>query len=167
MLLMLLAALLDTAVPTVRITLPDSASTAGPAAFVLPRSHADDEHLRRGYSAMTEGALELARREFIVAAALARADGAVPHTAVHGLARVLFGLDRAREAARVLDELALESLSARDFDGAARAIGDALWLHLRGGRSVDATRDAQILSRLLESGDVSAATRQELRSRFP
>lgn len=165
MLSIMLAALLNTA------TL---AAPGAPAATRLPfakatallASHPDEEHLLKARKAMMEGALEMARREFIIAAALDRAEGKIPLDATLGLAHVLFGQNRELEAARVLDEMADEALKANNADYAALALQDALWLHARAGRRPQAMSDGLKLTQLLNSTKLSPEVRKQVRTRF-
>jgi len=165
MLSIMLAALLNTA---------PSAAPGAPAVTRLPfdraaallAAHTDEEHLLKARKAMMEGALEVARREFIIAAALDRADGRMPLDATLGLAHVLFGQNREVEAARVLDELADEALKAGNADVAALALQDALWLHVRGGRRAQTMSDGLKLTQLLNSSGLSPDVRKQVRTRF-
>lgn len=167
MLSIMLAALLNTAT---------FVAPGAPAATRLPfgkadsvvstRLRADEEHLLKAHKAMADGAFEMARREFIIAAALDRADGKLPTKAVVGLAHVLYGQNRERDAARVLDELADEALAANDVDCAALALQDALWLHLQAGRKNETKVDAVKLNQLLTSRRLSDSVQKQIRSRF-
>lgn len=168
MLSIMLAALLNTAT---------FVAPGAPATTRLPfgkidsavaiRTIADEEHLLKAHKAITDGAFDLARREFIIAAALDRADGKVPAKAVFGLAHVLYGQNREQEAARALDELADDALAANDVDCAALALQDALWLHLQAGRRAQTRIDAVKLNDLLNSGQLSSAVIKRVRTRFP
>lgn len=166
MLSIMLAALLNTAT---------FVAPGAPAATRLPFGKAverlsspatrDEEHLLKARKAMTDGAFEMARREFIIAAALDRAEGKLPVDATFGLAHVLYGQGREADAARVLDELASEALTVNDMDCAALALQDALWLHLRAGRRTEAQNDGVKLGRVLDSDRLSPAVRKQVRLR--
>lgn len=165
MLSIMLAALLNTATFT---------APGAPAATRLPFGKAemllttarDEEHLLKARRAMMDGALETARREFIIAAALDRADGKLPLDATVGLAHVLFGQNREAEAARVLDELAEEALKVNNVDCAALALHDALWLHVRANRRPQAVNDGLKLTQLLNAGRLSPEVRKQVQTRF-
>lgn len=162
----MLAALLNTVT---------TASPGAPAATRLPFARAaievahtpvDEEHLLKARVAMLAGQLDLARREFIIAAALDRDAGRIPMEATFGLARVLYGQNREAEAARLLDELATEALQQQNVDCAALALNDALWLHLRANRRADALADGLRLTDVLNDTRLSDTVRREVRSRF-
>lgn len=161
----MLAALLNTAT----IAAPGAPAVTrlpfGKAEMLLT-STTDEEHLLKARRAMMDGALETARREFIIAAALDRADGKLPQDATLGLAHVLFGQNREADAARVLDELADEALKANQPDCAALALHDALWLHVRAGRRPQAMSDGLKLTQLLNSGRLSPDVRKQVQTRF-
>jgi hypothetical protein len=136
------------------------------AAIEVAHAPADEEHLLKARVAMLAGQLDLARREFIIAAALDRDAGRVPTEATFGLARVLYGQNREAEAARLLDELATEALRQQDVDCAALALNDALWLHLRANRRADALADGLRLTDVLNDTRLSDTVRREVRGRF-
>lgn len=161
----MLAALLNTAIIVTPVA-PARPLPISPVTVSLTASRADNEHLVRARQALDSGAYDIARREFVIAAALDRDAGLLPVDASFGLANVLFAQGYEREAALVLDQLADEALNRDEVDVAARALNDATWLHLQARRPAEARADGQRLASLLGDSRLSPAVRREVRARF-
>lgn len=166
MLSIMLAALLNTAIVPAPGAPAATRLPFAPVTAALATGFSDEEHLLKARQAMLAGELDVARREFIIAAALDRDAGRIPMEATFGLARVLYGQNREGDAARLLDDLATEALRQGNIDCAALALNDALWLHLRADRRAESLADGLRLSEVLNDTRLSDTVRQEVRARF-
>jgi len=161
--LMLAAALVVTAPAQLRAV--DVARPAAPIAETR-RSVADDnEHMLKARKAVEAGDFDLARREYVIAAALERDAGRLPKDAVFGLAHSLYSLSYTREAAIVMNKLAEEASEAGDVDTEAMALADALWLNVEAGQRAQARADGSRLRHLLKTAKLSASTREYVGTR--
>ncbi|MES2525371.1 MAG: hypothetical protein V4617_21955 [Gemmatimonadota bacterium] len=115
---------------------------------------------------LTEGAYDEARREFLIAIVLERDAGRVPTEASLGLAHTLFGQNRARDAATVLEELASDAWRKGQPDCEARALMDLVWLNARAGRNTDVRADIGRLRTLMNHPDVKESTRKDINARI-
>jgi hypothetical protein len=138
-----------------------SATVARVADSVSPANHLDSA--RR---ALANGQFDVARREFVIAAALERDAGRVPVEASFGLAHVLYSQSYNREAAIVLGQLAEEAAKQGDIDTEVRARLDAIWLNLDAGQRAQARADASRLRSLIDDTRLTAETRKLLKARL-
>lgn len=125
----------------------------------------DNEHLVKARQALESGDFDLARREFVIAAALDRDAGRLPKDAVFGLANTLYSLSYTREAAIVMNRLADEASAVGDKDVEAMALADAMWLNNEAGQRTQARADGARLRALLKDNSLSATAREYVRSR--
>lgn len=161
--IMLAAALVVTAPAQLRAV--DVARPAAPMAEARLTVSDDNEHMLKARKALEAGDFDLARREFVVAAALDRDAGRIPKDAVFGLAHSLYSLSYTREAAMVMNKLAEEASRAGDVDTEAMALADALWLNMEAGQRVQARADGSRLRHLLKTAKLSVATREYVSTR--
>lgn len=153
-----------------RSTTPPAAVRAVPPATVVttatvaPLVTASD-HLDSARRAFVTGAFDIARREFVIAAALERDAGRVPVEASFGLAHALYSMSYNREAAIVMGVLAKEAASVGDVETEAKALVDAMWLNLDCGQRAQARVDGQRLRALATHPSLSAATRKAVKQR--
>jgi len=148
-----------------RVALHASVPIAPSVTSIDDRSAAA-EHLASAQRAVSVGAYDVARREFVMAAALDRDAGYLPLAASLGLARVLYSQSYGREAAQVLDRLAVEAAQKGDADVEARALVDAIWLNVDAGQRNQARSDALRLQMLLKDRQLSAATIKIVKERY-
>ena len=153
------------ALPLTRVAAPVALSVARTDAPTDDRSAAA-EHLANAQRAVSVGAYDLARREFVMAAALDRDAGYLPLEASLGLARVLYSQSYGREAAQILDQLAVDAAQKGDADVEARALVDAIWLNVDAGQRNQARSDALRLQMLLKDRQLSAATMRIVKERY-
>ncbi len=161
--LMLAAALVVTAPAQLRAV--DVARPAAPIAATRQNASDDNEHMFKARKALETGDFDLARREFVIAAALERDAGRLPKDAVFGLAHTLYSLSYTREAAMVMNKLAEEASEAGDTETEAMALADALWLNAEAGQRTQARADGSRLRYLLKTAQLSASTREYVRAR--
>jgi tetratricopeptide (TPR) repeat protein len=147
------------------IDLPATAPTSETVRIEAAYDAAADEHMRKARQALDAGDLDLARREFVIAAALERDAGRVPADATFGLAHVLYAQSCDREAAIVLNKLAEEASRAGDANTEARALADAVWLNATGKQFAQARADASRLRKLLRSDALTEDTRRHIIAR--
>ena len=157
------ASLLATQIAPVAIT--DSVARHPSAAVVADIPTAAD-HLDSARRALANGEFDVARREFVIAAALDRDDGKLPIEATFGLANVLYASAFNREAAIAMDRLATEALAVGDYNTEARALLDAIWLNVDAGQRNQARNDAMRLRDLIGDGKLSEATLKLVRARY-
>ncbi len=148
------------------ITLTRIALHAAPTITPTDDRSAAAEHLASAQRAVSVGAYDVARREFVMAAALDRDAGYLPLEASLGLARVLYSQSYGREAAQILDRLATEAAQKGDADVEARALVDAIWLNVDAGQRNQARSDALRLQMLLKDRQLSAATVKIVKERY-
>lgn len=145
---------------TAPATTPPPVSTVAP-----PHDTPSDEYVARARRALGEGNLELARRDFVIAAALDRDAGLLPVAASFGLSRVLFSQDNSRDAAQVMNALARDAAERGDDNTEARALLDALWLNRDAKQWARAERDAARLLELRKRNTLTAETRKLIADR--
>ncbi len=137
----------------VRVSAPDDAVTAA-------------DHLQSARRALTQGDFDVARREFVIAAALDRDEGKLPVDATFGLVNVLYARSQIREAAAVMDRLATEASERGDADTEARALMDAIWLNIDAGQRVQARIDGVRLQQLMKDKSLSKETLKLVKERY-
>ncbi|MBL0939128.1 MAG: hypothetical protein IBJ03_09540 [Gemmatimonadaceae bacterium] len=125
----------------------------------------DNEHIAKARKALEVGDFDMARREFVIAAALDRDAGRLPTEAVFGLANTLYSLSYTREAAIVMNRLAEEASEAGDKNTEAKALADAMWLNFESGQRVQGRADGARLRTLLKDSSLSASTKEYVKSR--
>lgn len=141
-----------------------STPVAAVASMPLPPVDAPaDEYLARARKAFDAGDLGVARREFVIAAALERDAGRLPVAASFGLSRVLFAQSNNKEAAQVLSELARDAAAKGDDNTEARALADAIWLNRESNQRADVRNEAARLLTLMRGTSLSAETRRLIR----
>ncbi len=140
-----------------------AASVAASAAAVPMISN--PEHIARARVALAKGEFDVARREFVTAAAIDRDEGKLATEATFGLAHVLYAQSYNREAATVLERLAAEASTAGDVDTEAKALLDAMWLNVEAKQRMQARADASRLRVLLKDKRLSNDTRKLVASR--
>ncbi len=140
-------------------------ASAVPVALAPDRSSAI-EHLGNARRAASLGEFDVARREYVIAAALDRDAGFLPTEATHGLVQVLYAQAYNREAAVLLGALATEAESKGAADVEARALIDAIWLNVDCGQRNLARAQARRLQSLLQDGRLSAETVALVRVRY-
>ena len=123
-------------------------------------------HIDNARRALANGEFDVARREFVIAAALDRDAGRLPVEASFGLAHVLYSQSYNREAATTLDRLAAEAARIGDMDTEARALLDAVWLHLDAGQRAAARSNATRLRAIVDDERLSEETRKLVKSRL-
>jgi hypothetical protein len=119
-----------------------------------------DEYLARARKAFDQGDFTVARREFVIAAALERDAGRLPVVASFGLSRVLFAQSNNKEAAQVLSELARDAAAKGDDNVEARALADAIWLNRESSQRVDVRIEATRLLTLMRGHTLTTETRR-------
>lgn len=124
-----------------------------------------DEHLQMARRAANDGAYDVARREYRLAAVLDREAGRLPTQATYGLVQVLFTQADLENATFELDRLALDAAKQADFEIEARVRADAIWLKAETGDLKGARRDARRLHALTRTGALSADTQQYVTQR--
>ncbi len=157
------ASLLTTQVSPIALRESTVGNTAVTAASEIPNSA---DHIATARRALTNAEFDVARREFVIAAALDRDDGKLPIDAVFGLANVLYLSSFSREAAIVLDKFATEAAAVGDYNTEARALMDAIWLNVDAGQRTQARNDGIRLRELLKGGVLSAETLRTVKARF-
>ncbi len=124
------------------------------------------DHLEAARRALIAGEFDVARREFVIAAALDRDAGNVPAEAVFGLANALYSSSHNREAAMTMTRLAEEAAAVRDDNTEARALVDAIWLNLDAGQRTLAKLGGARLTQLIKDNVLSDDTMRLINSRF-
>lgn len=124
------------------------------------------DHLDSARRALNDGAFDVARREFVIAAALDRDAGNVPVDASFGLAHCLYSQSYNREAALVMNKLADEAAIAGDVETEARALSDAVWLNVDAKQYGRARLDAIRLRAISGDTRISAETRKLIKARI-
>ncbi|QJR34112.1 hypothetical protein [Gemmatimonas groenlandica] len=162
-----LALVAMTALQASTITLPSAPSSAAAtrAAVVAEPIVSSPEHIARARLALANGEFDIARREFVTAAAIDRDEGKLPAEASFGLAHVLYAQSYNREAAMVLERLAADASTAGDVDTEAKALLDAMWLNVDAKQRLQARADASRLRVLLRDKRLSNETRKLVASR--
>lgn len=136
--------------------------TRVPASYVLTAR----DHLDSARRALADGAWDIARREFVIAAALDRDAGRVPVDAAFGLAHCLYSQSYNREAALVMNKLAEEAAATGDVETEARALADAVWLNADSGQWGKARQDALRLRTISTDSRISPETRKLIKARI-
>ncbi|WP_373065030.1 hypothetical protein [Gemmatimonas sp.] len=156
-----------TALQASTLTLPVTPSAAATtrAASVAEPMISNPEHIARARVALAKGEYDVARREFVTAAAIDRDEGKLATEASFGLAHVLYAQSYNREAATVLERLAAEASTAGDVDTEAKALLDAMWLNVDAKQRMQARADASRLRVLLKDKRLSNDTRKLVASR--
>ncbi len=144
----------------------DSATRRPTAAVALADIPTAADHLDSARRALANGEFDVARREFVIAAALDRDDGKLPIEATFGLANVLYASSFNREAAIAMDRLATDASAVGDNNTEARALLDAIWLNVDAGQRNQARNDAMRLRDLIGDGKLSEATLKLVRARY-
>lgn len=147
------------------VALADSVTRRPAAAATVDLPTAAD-HLDSARRALANGEFDVARREFVIAAALDRDEGKLPIDASFGLANVLYASSFNREAAITMDRLASEASAIGDYNTEARALLDAIWLNVDAGQRNQARNDALRLKDLIKEGKLSEATLKSVRERY-
>ena len=124
------------------------------------------EHLGNARRAASLGEFDVARREYVIAAALDRDAGFLPADATHGLVQVLYAQAYSREAAILLGALATEAELKGAADVEARALIDAIWLNVDCGQRNLARSQARRLQSLVQDHQLSAETVALVRERY-
>lgn len=122
-------------------------------------------HIERGRELVGEGKYGTARREYRAAAAIIRADGDFPATALHAEAAAFYFEGLYRSAAMALDDLADEAAEWGDVVTYAWALSDAAWVLGRDGAKIDVERRVNQLSRVLRSPYIPDHVRREIMSK--
>lgn len=135
-------------------------AAASRAAAVVEPIVSNPEHIARARLALANGEFDVARREFVTAAAIDRDEGKLPTEASFGLAHVLYAQSYNREAAMVLERLAADASTAGDVDTEAKALLDAMWLNVDAKQRLQARADASRLRVLLRDKRLSNETRK-------
>jgi hypothetical protein len=157
-----LAALLAVQTPSLVPPPDDTTRGSRPVAVRVTDASA---HLDSARRALAAGEFDVARRAFVIAAALERDAGRLPIEAAFGLAHVLYSQSYNREAAFTLDRLAQDAAKAGDAETEAKALMDATWLHVDAGQRASARACGERLRALLKEGRLSAETRKAVRAR--
>ncbi|WP_411280396.1 hypothetical protein [Gemmatimonas sp.] len=148
------------------LTLPATPSPAGPrTAVVTEPIVSSPEHIARARLALANGEFDVARREFVTAAAIDRDEGKLATEASFGLAHVLYAQSYNREAATVMERLAADASTAGDVDTEAKALLDAMWLNVDAKQRLQARADASRLRVLLKDQRLSSEIRKLIASR--
>ncbi len=124
------------------------------------------DHLDSARRALADGAWDIARREFVIAAALDRDAGRVPVDAAFGLAHCLYSQSYNREAALVMNKLADEAAQTGDVETEARALADAVWLNADSGQWGKARQDALRLRNISTDSRITPETRKLIKARI-
>lgn len=124
------------------------------------------DHLDSARRAFAEGAWDIARREFVISAALDRDAGRIPIEASFGLAHCLYSQSYNREAALVMNKLADEVAQAGDVETEARALADAVWLNADSGQWGKARQDALRLRNISTDSRLTPETRKLIKARI-
>ncbi|MCC6244318.1 MAG: hypothetical protein IT353_15865 [Gemmatimonadaceae bacterium] len=130
-----------------------------------PPARTAESHLDSAKRAMTNGAFDVARREFAASAALTRQAGKLPLEAVLGLANALYAQSYDREAATTLEQLAAEAALRGDNDAEAIALADAYWLNTNNGQRLTARKQRDRLRALVKDTPLSQEAQRAIRSR--
>ncbi len=146
-------------------TLRDAASRTS-VAVMTPASPTAADYLESARRALSNGQFDVARREFVIAAALERDAGRLPTEAVFGLVNALYVRSFNREAAVTLDKFADEASAAGDYNVEARALVDAIWLNLDARQKNQARNGAIRLKQLIQDRVLSDASLKLIRSRY-
>ncbi|WP_310569290.1 hypothetical protein [Gemmatimonas sp.] len=162
-----LALVAMTALQASTITLPNVPSPAAATRTVAVAEPivTSPEHIARARLALANGEFDVARREFVTAAAIDRDEGKLPTEATFGLAHVLYAQSYNREAAMVLERLAADASTVGDVDTEAKALLDAMWLNVDAKQRLQARADASRLRVLLRDKRLSNETRKLVASR--
>ncbi|WP_309671338.1 hypothetical protein [Gemmatimonas sp.] len=162
-----LALVAMTALQASTITLPNvpSSAAATRTVAVAEPNVTSPEHIARARLALANGEFDVARREFVTAAAIDRDEGKLPTEATFGLAHVLYAQSYNREAAMVLERLAADASTVGDVDTEAKALLDAMWLNVDAKQRLQARADASRLRVLLRDKRLSNETRKLVASR--
>lgn len=131
-----------------------------------PPVRSAESHLDSAKRAMSNGAFDIARREFAASAALTRQAGKLPLEAVLGLANALYAQSYDREAATTLEQLATEAALRGDSDAEAIALADAYWLNTNNGQRVNARKQRDRLRTLVKEVPLSSEAQRAIRSRI-
>jgi len=123
------------------------------------------EHIARARAALANGAFDLARREFVIAAAIDRDEGKLASEATFGLVHVLYAQSYNREAAIVLERLAADASATGDVNTEAKALLDAIWLNLDAKQHMQARADGSRLLVLLKDKRLSNDMRKLIAKR--
>lgn len=128
------------------------------AEFTAATPMTADEHMTVARRAAANGAYDVARREYRIAAVLEREAGRLPTEATYGLVQVLYAQLATDDAVFELDQLALDAAKQADFETEARARADAIWLKADAGNVKAARKDGRRLNAITRSGALSADT---------
>ncbi len=153
------------------VALPDTTLRVASASRVIAPTVSPDvttaaDHIAAARQAQLVGDFDLARREFVIAAALDRDAGKLPVDATIGLANVLYARSFNREAAMALDRLAAEAAERGASDVEARALMDAIWLNIDAGNRAQARLDGLRLQELIKERALSSATMKLVNERY-
>jgi hypothetical protein len=111
---------------------------------------------------VTSGDLDAARREYRLASHYERDNGCLPEATANELATVLMTLDRAREAATIMHELADDAERTGDVNIEARARVAAAWLLVHAGDRAAAAPDVRRLHAIADAPQLTGETRRLL-----
>lgn len=135
----------------------DTRNTAR-AEFTAAAPMTAEEHMTVARRAAANGAYDIARREYRIAAVLEREAGRLATEATYGLVQVLFAQAATDEAVFELDHLAIDAAKQADFETEARVRADAIWLKADAGDMKAARKDARRLNAITRTGALSAET---------
>lgn len=124
------------------------------------------DHIDAARRALMNGEFDVARREFVIAVALDRDAGRLPAEAAFGLAHCLYSQTFNREAAVVMNQLADEASAAGDVETEAKALADAVWLHVDSKQYAKAREDAARLRKLSTDARLTTETRKLIKARI-
>lgn len=129
-----------------------------------PRTAEDQMVLARRAASL--GDFDIARRAYLAALGIERAEGRLGVEATQGLVQVLYAQSYTREAAYVLDELAISAAERGDFNTEARARADAMWLKANEGLKSQARDDARRIRALIKQGMLNESTQRYVADRL-
>jgi hypothetical protein len=144
----------------------DANARAARGAVEAPAPRTVEDQLALARRAVSLGDFDIARRAFTAAVDLERAEGRLGVAATMGLVQVLYAQSYTREAAYVLDELAIGAAEHGDFNTEARARADAMWLKANEGLKPQARDDARRIRALLKQGQLNESTQRYVADRL-
>ncbi|MEE9132343.1 MAG: hypothetical protein V3U13_02165 [Gemmatimonadota bacterium] len=122
-------------------------------------------HLDKGDVLFSRGDFGSARKEYAVAADLARGEGQVPVKALRRIANTQYYEGRYQSAGLTLLKLAKEAAEYGDIVTEAWAVADAAWVAGIAGDKIDVDRRVAQLERLLTSPYLPDDVREEIRTK--
>ncbi len=138
-------------------------ATAAPVSFEMSVPVAANPHLQNARTALEQGDVAMARREYQFAQVVDRDAGVIPVEATNGLAALLYAQSKPREAAEIMQQLADEAARAGKIDLEASALVSATWLRLECGDRIMAKQGVRRLREIARDKSISAETRTLLK----